>query len=144
MILRTQSTRTNCSVKKLNHKFVEFIPDALNEGILYVSVTHGTSVHRCCCGCGREVVTPLTPADWRMIFDGETVSLYPSIGNWNFPCRSHYWISENRVEWVPRWNEERDEEKVNDDSEGGCPSVDCTEKGLWPTIKRRWMQWRNH
>jgi len=34
------------------------------------------------------VVTPLSPTGWSLIFDGETVSLYPSIGNWNFPCRS--------------------------------------------------------
>lgn len=92
---------------KLSHKFVEFIPDALEAGILYVSVAHGTAVHRCCCGCGSEVVTPLTPTDWKVIFDGDTVSLYPSIGNWNFPCRSHYWITHNRVEWAEDWSDGR-------------------------------------
>ena len=90
---------------KLNHKFVEFVPDTLDDGTLYVSITHGTAVHRCCCGCGREVVTPLTPTDWKLIFDGETVSLYPSIGNWNFPCRSHYWITNNRIEWAEDWSQ---------------------------------------
>ena len=30
-------------------------------------------------------------------YDGETVSLSPSIGNFQFPCKSHYWIRENRV-----------------------------------------------
>ena len=89
---------------KLTHKFVEFIPDALGDGVLYVSLAYGTAAHRCCCGCGREVVTPLTPTDWKLIFDGETVSLYPSIGNWNFPCRSHYWITHNRVEWAEDWS----------------------------------------
>ena len=92
---------------KLAHKFVEFIPDALDDGILYVSFAYGTAAHRCCCGCGREVVTPLTPTDWKLIFDGETVSLYPSIGNWNFPCRSHYWITHNRVEWAEDWSDWR-------------------------------------
>ena len=92
---------------KLNHKFVEFIPDTLDDGTLHVSITHGTAVHRCCCGCGREVVTPLTPTDWKLIFDGETVSLYPSIGNWNLPCRSHYWITRNRVEWAEDWSDWR-------------------------------------
>jgi len=94
-------------VKKLNHKFVEFIPEVLDDGILYVSIAHGTAVHRCCCACGREVVTPLTPTDWKLIFDGETVSLYPSIGNWNFPCRSHYWITRNHVEWAEDWSDWR-------------------------------------
>lgn len=92
-------------MSRLSHKFVEFIPDALDEGVLYVSIAYGTAAHRCCCGCGREVVTPLSPTDWKLIFDGETVSLYPSIGNWNFPCRSHYWIRHNRVEWAEDWSD---------------------------------------
>ena len=85
--------------RKLSHKFVEFIPEQLQEGVLYVSTTYATAVHLCFCGCGREVVTPLSPTDWKLIFDGETVSLSPSIGNWSFPCRSHYWIKDNFVQW---------------------------------------------
>lgn len=90
---------------KLSHRFVEFIPEVLEDGVLYVSIAYGTVSHRCCCGCGREVVTPLTPTDWKLIFDGETVSLHPSIGNWNFPCRSHYWIQRNQVEWAEDWSD---------------------------------------
>ncbi|MGN5478201.1 DUF6527 family protein [Cupriavidus basilensis] len=40
-----------------------------------------------------QVVTPFTPTDWRMTYDGATVSLHPSVGNWNQRCRSHYVIS---------------------------------------------------
>lgn len=89
---------------KLTHRFVEFIPEVLEKNVLYVSLTYGTVSHQCCCGCGREVVTPLTPTDWKLIFDGETVSLHPSIGNWNFPCHSHYWIDRNQVEWAGKWS----------------------------------------
>lgn len=85
--------------RTLSHEFVEFIPERLQEGVLYVSTTYATAAHRCFCGCGREVVTPLSPTDWTMSFNGETVSLSPSIGNWSLPCRSHYWIEENRIEW---------------------------------------------
>jgi hypothetical protein len=81
-------------------KFVEFIPDQLQEGILYISEKYGTVVHKCCCGCGAEVVTPLTPVDWQLKKDRKTVTLFPSIGNWNFPCQSHYWIRRNNVEWA--------------------------------------------
>jgi hypothetical protein len=35
---------------------------------------------------------PISPADWQLAYDGDTVSLTPSIGNWGFPRRSHYWI----------------------------------------------------
>lgn len=92
---------------KLTHEFVEFMPTDLRDGVLYVSVSYATATHRCCCGCGREVVTPLTPTDWRMIFDGETVSLDPSIGNWSFPCRSHYWVKRNRVQWAATWSRDQ-------------------------------------
>jgi hypothetical protein len=32
-----------------------------------------------------------------MSFDGQTISLRPSIGNWDYHCRSHYIIRRNRV-----------------------------------------------
>ena len=83
----------------LRHEFVETVPQHLDEGVLYVSMLYATAVHRCCCGCGTEVVTPLSPTDWQMTFNGETVSLNPSIGNWSFKCRSHYWIRQGRITW---------------------------------------------
>ena len=95
-------TRTD----SLDHEFVSHIPDVLDDGILYVSIPFTTALHKCCCGCGNEVVTPFHPDDWKMTFDGETVSLYPSIGNWNFVCQSHYWISRNRVKWDKDWTED--------------------------------------
>ena len=90
----------------LVHKFVEYIPETLDEGTIYVSLTFATAVHLCCCGCGNDVITPLSPTDWKLIFDGETISLHPSIGNWNFSCRSHYWIKHNQVEWTRQWSDE--------------------------------------
>ena len=85
---------------RLRHEFVDHIPDQLHDGVLYVSIRFGTVVHRCACGCGEEVVTPLGRAEWRLTYDGKTVSLAPSIGNWSFPCRSHYWIDEGNVRWA--------------------------------------------
>jgi len=84
----------------LKHEFVEFIPSDLKAGTIYISIRFGTASHLCCCGCGSKVVTPLRPTDWKLIFDGKTVSLDPSIGNWSFACRSHYWIRNNRVQWA--------------------------------------------
>src|ERR1035437_6722515 len=90
----------------VQHEFIEFIPDQLNELTIYVSIRYATVSHLCCCGCGNRVVTPLTPTDWKLIFDGKTVSLDPSIGNWSFECQSHYWITNNRVRWAARWSPE--------------------------------------
>jgi hypothetical protein len=41
--------------------------------------------------------SPLSPTDWKLTFDGVSVSLHPSDGNWSFPCRSHYRIEYNRA-----------------------------------------------
>ncbi|MBL8308818.1 MAG: hypothetical protein JNL19_00205 [Burkholderiales bacterium] len=86
----------------ITHQFVECIPNTVEDGVLYASIEHATAVHRCCCGCGSEIVTPLSPTDWALTFDGDTLSLNPSIGNWSLPCKSHYWIENNRVFWGRR------------------------------------------
>lgn len=90
--------------EQLQHRFVEYIPERLEEGVLYVSLEYMTVTHLCCCGCGHEVSTTLSPSDWRLIFDGKTVSLEPSIGSWSLPCQSHYFITRNRVVWAPKWS----------------------------------------
>ena len=91
----------------LEYEFVEYIPEVLKERKLYISMIYATAVHECCCGCGREVVTPLSPTAWRLTFDGKSVSLYPSIGNWSLPCQSHYCITNSRVVWAPRWTKQQ-------------------------------------
>ena|SRR5579883_2577539 len=90
--------------KLLSHRFVEFIPEVIEEGTLYVSIEYATVSHKCCCGCGFEVITPLSPTDWQLTFDGEPISLDPSIGNWSFKCQSHYWIRKSHVQLAPRWS----------------------------------------
>jgi hypothetical protein len=87
----------------LTPEFIELAPPELKEGVLYISMVYGSAIHKCCCGCGSKVVTPFSPTDWQLLFDGETISLTPSIGNWSFKCRSHYVITRNRVEWASRW-----------------------------------------
>ncbi|MHB8163819.1 MAG: DUF6527 family protein [Methanoregula sp.] len=89
---------------KLHHVFVDMIPETLEEATLYVSIKYATTIHKCCCGCGFEVVAPLSPVDWSITFNGETVSLSPSIGNWSFPCKSHYWIRDSEVIWARLWS----------------------------------------
>jgi hypothetical protein len=93
-------------ISQFTPHFVENIPEALEPGVLYVSMTLASAIHLCACGCGREVITPLSPTDWKLCFDGENVSLDPSIGNWSFPCHSHYWIRRGKVRWSRLWSAE--------------------------------------
>lgn len=80
--------------------FVEEVPTQMQPGVLYVSMGCATAMHLCACGCGAETVTPLSPTDWVLFYDGEAVSLHPSIGNWSLPCRSHYFIEDGKVVWA--------------------------------------------
>ncbi len=91
--------------RKLEHRFVHFVPERLEPGVLYISLEFCTASHSCCCGCGEEVVTPLSPAQWRMTFDGESVSLWPSVGSWTLRCRSHYVVERGNVRIAPQWSE---------------------------------------
>jgi hypothetical protein len=89
----------------LEHRFVESFPEVLEPSVLYVSLEYGSVAHSCCCGCGEEVVTPLTPTDWNITYDGESVTLHPSVGSWTLACRSHYVIRRNRVIEAPPWSD---------------------------------------
>lgn len=91
----------------MKHKFVEFIPKQKEDGILYISLEYSTVVHKCACGCGLDVITPVSPHDWKIIYDGETITLHPSIGNWSYKCRSHYWIKNNNVVWANDFSDEQ-------------------------------------
>ncbi|BBY17120.1 DUF6527 family protein [Mycolicibacterium litorale] len=78
--------------------FVDSFPASMAPGVLYISTAYSTAGHICPCGCGREVVTKLSPARYKIIFDGE-VSLKPSIAATGLPCKSHYFITRGQVEW---------------------------------------------
>jgi hypothetical protein len=94
-------------IERLAPQFVDSIPRGLQPGILYVSKKYRTASHLCCCGCGNRVVTPLKPGGWRLTEERGTVSLDPSIGSWNLPCQSHYFIRRDRIVWAPQWSKEQ-------------------------------------
>ncbi|MGH8250529.1 MAG: DUF6527 family protein [Steroidobacteraceae bacterium] len=91
--------------REIAYQFVDLIPDEPAEGILYVSMACAKAVHRCCCGCGAVVATPLGRGGWKLEFDGVSVSLKPPIDDWTVPCGSHYRIRRNRVKWLSRWSQ---------------------------------------
>jgi len=102
-------------MKTILHKFVEFIPESIEDGLLYISIEYCTAVHKCICGCGNEVVTPLSPTDWELTFNGKTISLYPSIGNWSFECKSHYFITKSKIRLARLWEDWEIEEGRTED-----------------------------
>lgn len=85
-------------IKRLEPRFLAHFPEHLEEGVLCISEEFSLTAHKCCCGCGEDVILKLGPAKWRLTKESDgTVSLDPSVGNWNYACRSHYWIEHNEV-----------------------------------------------
>lgn len=90
---------------RIKTKKVHFMPSNLEEGILYVAEEFGTAAHLCACGCGAKIRTPLDVTEWEYTEDKNGPTLYPSIGNWQQKCRSHYWIENGEVLWAEAWTE---------------------------------------
>jgi hypothetical protein len=114
------------------------MPKELKPGILYVSEEFGTAAHLCPCGCRSKIRTPLGPTGWSLKVSDSRPSLFPSIGNWQLPCKSHYWIKHGRIIWAGHWTNEqivagrRNEEKRRHTY---YDALDRKERG---TIKRIW------
>lgn len=86
---------------------VHFMPKVLEPDILYYTEDFGTAAHLCACGCGTKIRTPIGPTEWRIDDGPQGVSLYPSVGNWQQPCRSHYCITDGEILWSGQWTDEQ-------------------------------------
>jgi hypothetical protein len=126
----------------LQTEFVEHIPEKLEQGVLYVSMAHTVAMHLCVCGCGEEVITPLHPrTGWIQSYDGLGLTLRPSIGNWNFDCKSHYFITKSKVDWCPKWMDRdwRERQKPHDNIEVPLfeDKQETKKKRKWPKLKKK-------
>lgn len=87
-------------IDRMRLELVEFMPSILEPGVLCVSEKYRTAAHLCACGCGEKIRTQLGPLGWKFTSQRQGPSLYPSIGNWQKPCRSHYFIKSGLVVWA--------------------------------------------
>lgn len=94
-------------IRKIALQRVHYMPKELGEGILYVSEEFKIAGHLCACGCGSRVMTPLAPAEWSFAEEDGRPSLWPSIGNWQQPCRSHYVIDRGQIRWAGQWSDKQ-------------------------------------
>lgn len=92
---------------RIQVQHVQLMPKELLPGVLYVSHKFGTAAHLCACGCGSKVRTPLGPMAWSVEETARGPTLHPSVGNWQKPCRSHYWITRGEVIWAEQWTAEQ-------------------------------------
>lgn len=85
---------------KVTPMYLKEIPLDLEEGVLYISLDYKVAVHKCLCGCGNKTVTPLKSTEWSLKDIDGKISMSPSIGNYNFPCSSHYIIDKGYANFV--------------------------------------------
>jgi hypothetical protein len=87
---------------ELRPEFVDVVPEELEQGVLYISMAFKVAIHLCACGeCKQDTVTPFNNPtnDWTLTNEDGLITLHPSIGNFQMPCKSHYWVKKNKIEW---------------------------------------------
>jgi hypothetical protein len=126
-------------INALRPVYVESFPRVLEDGVLYISRSFSTTCHRCCCGCGTKIIMPIRPTEYRLTDTGGRVSLYPSVGNWNHPCQSHYVIRNGQVtEAGPMEQAQIDKGRANDEAEKRAyygPARRSRLRAIWNWVK---------
>jgi len=92
----------------VNYRFepVVRIPEQLEDGVIYVSDEYEIAALKCACGCGHKVTLLLGDGhDVRNL--GGHADVSPSIGVWDAPCRSHFFVKHGNVRWAERWSDEK-------------------------------------
>jgi hypothetical protein len=97
--------RRSLRVRELQTVECDTINEKLEFGKIYVSRKFGVAIHLCACGwCCNETVTPFHEHRhdiWQLMSaPGQPVTLEGSIGNYNMPCKSHYFVRNGKVEWL--------------------------------------------
>jgi hypothetical protein len=123
---------------KIQLQRVHYIPKELQPGILYVSEEFAIAVHLCPCGCGSKIRTPLGPTEWTVNDTRSGPSLYPSIGNWQQVCQSHYWISRGEVIWAGKWTPEQIVAGRRREEERRHAYYDALDRKRGGTVQRLW------
>lgn len=106
--------------QKINYLFVTEIPalSSMKPNTIYIDIEHNVCSHLCPCGCNEEIITPLSRNHgWTLTYDGDSISLSPSIGNGAYKCKSHYFIKNSEIVW--------------------CPNIDCTPDSSITTISNQ-------
>lgn len=86
------------------YKSVELIPKELSQGIVYHNEEFELAALLCACGCGHRI-TLLVPDSHQVVSENGFATIRPSIAVCDGPCRSHYFITAGRVEFLPRFSE---------------------------------------
>lgn len=90
---------------RFKYEAVSKTPKELDPFTVYVNKEFEVASFLCACGCGHKV-TLLVPDGHSVENNGGFATVYPSVGVWDAPCKSHYYITGGRVDWCSSWSDE--------------------------------------
>ena len=74
------------------------------EGVVYHNEDFELAALLCACGCGHRV-TLLVPDSHQVSSENGQATIRPSIAVCDADCKSHYFITAGKVEWLPAFTE---------------------------------------
>jgi hypothetical protein len=87
-----------------SYSAVERIPKELRPGIVYHTKEFELGAMLCACGCGHRVDL-LVPDSHQIYSEDGLATIRPSVAVCDAPCKSHYFISAGRVQWLRPFSE---------------------------------------
>ena len=89
---------------RFSYLAVERIPKQLSPNIVYHSEEFELGALLCACGCGHRVML-LVPDSHQVTSEGGMATVRPSIAVCDAPCKSHYYVTAGRIEWLPAFTD---------------------------------------
>ena len=92
-------------LQEITPVFTEELPykKDMEFGKIYISREHEVACFLCPCGCGEVNHISFIKGlrnQWVFIEDKGKITFRPSIGCFESPCNSHFFITENHIDWV--------------------------------------------
>lgn len=81
------------------YRAVERIPANLENGVVFHSEEFELAGFLCPCGCGHRI-TLLVPDSHQVWSHNGLATISPSVGVFDAPCRSHFFIRDGGVDWL--------------------------------------------
>lgn len=85
------------------YQAVERIPKQLDANVVYHSEEYELGALLCACGCGHKIML-LVPDSHQVVPERGLATIQPSIAVCDAPCKSHYFVTAGRVEWLPAFS----------------------------------------
>lgn len=129
-------------MEKIRLNKVTSFPDNFEPDCLYFSEEYEIAGHFCPCGCESKIITPINSSEWSLSVTEDKPTLHPSLGNWELPCKSHYWIKNGNIIWAGAWSKHEIEEgRIDEEIRRKQYYSELNDKIVKKSILKRFIDW---